>query len=393
MIRKPFDELIQKTPDGLPNFYKVNGNLLSRQGLQKDRFSKTEFTYYFTKYRQKISEELIKDCKMETKFNRFSITGLQCSGKSFFLADFVLRQRALGEKSDFRILYVNATKFFLQEPKPYLFVELLAAVCFDIDLASSESESISELPSEITSEKQIVQCLKFLLKRQNEWFQNRSLFTEFLEKLKDFYNSKGKKLILLWDQINELFKIQYEFEKTIFKAIAEAKNFDIRIVSASNTNEEMEDRKNNESNKEIEINPYLSFADTSEGNENENELYELILAEAKDQKNRPVDIKESEIAAYVKALLKLIDNSIIEYFYFKFTAKNICSLKFEDAKKKYDNERKRSIQDLEEKYRNKFIETYNNLCDYHISLKKILTFQEYANLKKPEEKVFLLKNI
>ena len=118
-IRMPFDKLCRLVPKGLPIFYKVHLPLLSRLNLQKKRFSETYFLYYFTKYRQQLYQEIMEGCKNK-KLTNISITGLKCTGKSYFLADFVLRQRALGEKSEFRILYINSNQRIIYSLKYYL---------------------------------------------------------------------------------------------------------------------------------------------------------------------------------------------------------------------------------------------------------------------------------
>ena len=392
-IAKPFNELIEKAPTGLPNFYKVNSFLISRKFLQtsNDRFSRKHFLYYFTNYRQQVSSELLQICKEQKMVKKISITGLQCSGKSYFLADFVLRQRALGKESDFRILYINCSESFIQNTEG-LFFELLATVCFDLDLLELSHQKltlISQLPTKLDSQKEIVECLMFL--RHLSFSKLGSKLHSFLELLKEYYQRIGKILMLIWDQINELFRPDHFIKQNIFEEIDRSDCFDIRIVSASNTNENLQKRKTDMENTEIEINPFLSFSNFSEGNERE--LYELILAEAKQKENRPFDIPDEEpkIVDYAKELVNFVGNSIIEYFYFKRGGVSIFT--FEEAKKSYYGNRNDTIRELETEFRKKFVTNYVSLKNYSNCLKKMITFEEYEKLPTEQKVCFSNFNI
>jgi len=330
----PFDKLCRLVPKGLPIFYKVHLPLLSRLNLQKKRFSETYFLYYFTKYRQQLYQEIMEGCKNK-KLTNISITGLQCTGKSYFLADFVLRQRALGEKLEFRILYINSSRTFLSEPVNYIFIELLSAICFDFDLEKIAYENLvemKELPQKINSQTELLECLIFLKRR---WFLTQpELLQNFFQLLREYYEFKGKMLLCVWDQLNELYRSSNDSdEQRIFKVIDNDKCFHCRLVSASNTNENMINR-NSTLNITFEINPFLVFANKSEGNENE--LFELVLAEA--IYVRPSDILPNQIYIYAKQVFELINESIIEYLYYK--KQKFSSKTFEEAKKTYLENRK-----------------------------------------------------
>ena len=387
-IRSPFDKLMNLVNNGLPIFYKTNSHLLSRQQLQQERFEPNYFIYYLTKYRQELYQKITELC--ENKNIKISITGLQCSGKSYFLADFVLRQRTLGKNSMFRILYINDSKAFLSDPNEYMFIELLSALCFDFELVSMNNENlteINELPKKINSQKEILECLIFF-KRKGI---NSILFQTFLQLLKSYYefdyeldNIKiKKKLILVWDQLNDLFKNNNDPEEPkIFNSIDNSNCFHCRLVSASNINQNIPNRNSNYNIPvQFEINPFLCFANYSK--RNEKELFELILAEA--AYFHPKDITEIKMETYARQLFKYLNESIIEYFYYK--KEIISSITFEKAKIAYFENRKNSIRKLEINFQNEYFKNYVELLEYYTFLRKIITYEEYLELKTKTEEV------
>ena len=385
-IRSPFDKLTNLVKNGLPIFYKTNSHLLSRLQLQNERFEQNNFIYYFTKYRQQLYQEITELCKNKNK--KISMTGLQCSGKSYFLADFVLRERALGKNSMFRILYINNSKAFLSDPGEYMFIELLTAICFDFDLEKMHNENfteINELPSKINSQKEIIECLS-LFKTNGI---NHKLLKKFLQLLKIYYESDyelenikiKKKLILVWDQLNDLFKNNSDSQKQkIFNSIDDIICFHCRLVSASNTNQNMQNRNSN-FNDQFEINPFLCFANISE--RNEKELFELILAET--TYFHPSNIKATQLDTYARQLFIYLNESIIEYFYYK--KQNISSMTFEEAKKNYLENRKNSIRKLEINFQKEYLKNYVELIEYYTFFRKIITFEEYLELKTKKAEI------
>ena len=96
-------------------------------GLQNDRFRDEKFLYLQTKSRKKIFDELMILIESKEKCI-LSLTGLQGSGKSHFLADFVLRNRLEFKSSKMRILYVNNCAQYVESPFEYIFYELLYLV-------------------------------------------------------------------------------------------------------------------------------------------------------------------------------------------------------------------------------------------------------------------------
>jgi len=236
---------------------------------------------------------------------------------------------------------------------------------------------MKELPQKINSQKELLECLIFL--ERTGFLIEPELLQIFFQLLREYYEFKGKKLIFIWDQLNELYQKSCDSTKRgIFKAIDNDKCFHCRLVSASNTNENMINR-NSTLNITFEINPFLVFANKSEGNENE--LFELVLAEA--IYVRPSDILPNQIYIYAKQVFELINESIIEYLYYK--KQKFSSKTFEEAKKTYLENRKNSIRSLEINFRQQFFQNAFELISYYKSLRKLLTFQEYLELEKKND--------
>ena len=147
-------KLQMKNLKEFPKFYKIDSTLLSPNLLQQDRYLESNFTYLSTKYRDLIYEKIQKNQESE----KIVLTGIQSSGKSFFLSDFVLRQRSLGENSKNRVLYVNNSEEYWANPIRYIINELIYALCFDCD-EDKMLDDLADPPyqnSQINSKNQII---------------------------------------------------------------------------------------------------------------------------------------------------------------------------------------------------------------------------------------------
>jgi len=287
--------------------------------------------------------------------SQIKLTGLQGLGKSYFLSDFVLRHRFQGNSSNFRFLYVNNSHGYLGSPMEYLLNELKYMLCFDF------SDDLIRT--------------KFI---DLYWDADLKNLLNFLKFLNKYYFSKGKKLVLIWDQINPIFgETKYQKALNIFiELIDQNIYFDCIILSASNENKEIHHTLA-ANYYQIEINPLDVFT--------QKEIYQLLKNESSLYK--PMDKKIEDLVEYSLDLCKIINYSIAEYFFYKksnwelFPKKKAITLLLN-----YAESRNKFIQDSEQKFQQKKVKSRVELISYYEAMRKLLTIEEFQNLN-PEDKV------
>jgi len=303
------------------------------------------------------------------------VVGLQGSGKSHFLSDFVLRTR-IQESDKFRVFYVNNNELFAQGPRQYLDNELKYMVATD-----AEMEIIKETFLSLSDEKDIPTFLKCLMR------------------LKKHYNSRGIKLVLVWDQINVMNR-ENVIKKSpnafsVYRELIEVDYFDDRILSASNNNEDINEMK---SYKKIDINPFKVF--------NILQFLQLIRAEAKSFKPNDVispkdkqdeEKEEEEINDYSNELGRILWFSISEYCFFKQTFLDgnkgktiIDNYSKNNAFSEYFKERGRWIKASEEKFRKEYV-SKTKIQQYAEVLSKVVYDYEINKISdKVNRNIFIL---
>ena len=353
----------------LPDFYSVNNFALSMNYLQTDRYLEKSFVYYHTNHRKSIMMK-IDEIMRKNKKNKILITGLQGSGKSHFLSHFVLSHRIQGINSKLRILYVNNSAHYLQTSLDYIINELKYMLCCDI----------------VEGDKQFSDFLleHLILFDKVLHSGKKQLLFDFLVLLKDKLNSRNIKLILIWDQINVLYREPHKYFELLkfFQQISNNfKFFDDVFLSSSNNNLELSDLKNFALS--IEFNSFEIF-------ENE-ELPNLIRFESYCYK--PKDIQVEKVGEFSKCLCSFLNNSITEYYYYKKSLWNreeklslIPNMMQAEAFSYYLNERSIAIRESERKFRNEYINSPDKMISYYQAINKLLTHQEFQLLGN-EEKV------
>ena len=341
----------------MPNLYAIDRMTLSMNELQSDRYMEREFLYYNTLYRDSIREKI--ECLLtEPKNRKIHLVGLMGSGKSYFLSDYVLRNRFQGPEHKFRILYINNSQEFLSDHINYLFNEIKYMVCLDFENNKFDFEG----------------WLEKLY--QSRFPRKHSIYFEFLEELKIYYKSRGISLILIWDQINVMYRMKKQ-NKLGFQIYSELTGnesyFDHMVLSASNNNQEI----NIEASKiiTIEMNPFDIF--------NKKELVNLIEAETEFFKLIPLDVNKENIFEYVSALSESLNFSVTEYYFYKFTAwdsKLHCSIisknSAETNENNYFTARSIAIQKSERKFREEYLKDDNDVNFYNSIIKKIQIFNQ-----------------
>lgn len=349
-------------PPELPKFYSISKRILSLNSLQQNRYFEEEFLYYHTKYRCEMGNQ-IDECINSNLRSKFHLKGLMATGKSYFLSDYVLRKRVKGKNAKFRILYINNSVEFIRCPLSYLFNEIIFM------LNSDFNEIIDEV------------SLKIWFEKLNEDQSSKAWgkYMDFLFCLKKYFNYKGIKMILIWDQINVLYRTSkmIKDEIKIYKDLTNSHTFfDHIILSASSNNEEINIK--NEKVSIIEMNPFEVF--------NKTEFLNLIQEEISLWNLVPNDIKKENISEYTKYISELSDIlnfSISEYHSYKsiawdhdlycFTTKE---KNFQSNRDKYFEKRKIEIEKSEEKFRTEYLKNTNDLNEYSSIIKKIRVFNE-----------------
>lgn len=337
--------------------------------------------------RKKLLYEDILRQFQETNLKKSCLTGLQSSGKSFFLSDFVLRQRVLGEKSKFRILYINNNEDFGIDSVDYLWNELFYMLLSDIEIY--DQGDLTELNYDdfknFSTKKELFQAL-YSLKQEIDFTK----FFDFLRKIKKYFQKKGIKLMIVWDQINVLFRPPPPHPNprrmNFFWELTESSfYFEYFIFSASNSNTEM-NQKYLEKYKENEINPFSLFTFR--------EIYHLVFQEL--QNHLPKDVPNSlrEIYDYTFRVCCLCNFSLSEYHSYKLSCWDrkkkvflLPKMTETEISENFLESRKQEIIDSEDKFRSENIKNIFALRDYYIALRKIITFEEFLQIKDQEQKV------
>ena len=340
-----------------PHFYSIDKIALSPNDLQHDRYYEDTFLYYFTEHRKEAYVNMM-DLLLKNPKNRIKVVGMQGSGKSHFLSDFVLRARI--EKNDkFRVFYVNYNELFTKYPRRYLENELKYMV-------ANEAE---------------VQLIKETFISLNHEIVGMEPFLKSLLVLKKHYNSCGIKLVLVWDQINIIYR-----DETITKCpdaflyfrnlITVTYYFDNIILSASNNNKDINDLVNY---KKICINPFKVFTNL--------ELLQIIRAEAKTFKPNDISQKKEEIRDYSNELGDQLWFSMSEYCFFKlaFYNKNTRKTFIESFSKAnafiaYMKHRNYWIHKSEENFRNEYVRLEIDSLEYAKVLSKVVYSDEIEKI-------------
>ena len=337
----------------LPEFSSVDHVAISFNSLQKERYIENKFLYCFTQCRKERFNEI---SELIQKKDRIKVTGLQGLGKSYFLSDFVLRHRIQGPNSKIRIFYVNNSDSFVVTPFQYLVNELTSMLCFDL------------------SNEEIKKCLL-------EFAKNPSLdrLKSFLRMLKEFFNHQGIKLVLIWDQINAIFRDIQEHPDAlkIFRSFLDGNIiFDCKILSASNANKQIHENFGQDYF-EIEMNPLNVFT--------QQEIYHLVRYESSIYKPK---IKANDnLDEYSLDLCRMLNYSIAEYFFYKKSNLKMFKIWTDiELQLNYCNSRIDSILKSETKYQSEYIKDSVDLITYYESMRKIMTIEEFQTLTA-EEKV------
>jgi len=370
-----------QNPKELPNFYSVNACVISPNLLQPDKYLDNKFTYYLTEYRKQILGQ-IKQVPQEKL--KIILTGIQDSGKSYFLSDYVLRQRSLCKDSDCRILYINNSEEYCKMPLDYIISELVYELCFECEDENelSDFEYPPRKDKTITSKNQIVHWISYL--RDHLTLVDLSSLRRFMKRMKKFLNAKGKKVILIWDQIHILYKKKASaLDEKIFNIFCSRAIFDLIFVTSNGYDPifkiSLEDFQ-------LYVNPFQMF--------NEIELKKLIRLDCDNY--HPKDIMDLEI--YTDMVLELIEGSISEYHLYKkiwnwsgFQCK-ILEKTFHEIKNDYITTRKEFIVNCEIKFMKEKIINFKNLMGYLECLRKFKAYRNYKAIKNLDERVIIYFN-
>ena len=360
----------------LPDYYSVNKMVLSLNRMQNDRFRDDSFIYLHTKLRKKLFDQMMGQI-MEKETKILALTGLQGSGKSHFLADFVLRNRL--KKSNLRILYINNGQEYFANYSGYIMREIIYMVCLDLDFANFQPKDKFQ-KEEIKRADDIIEWLIHLLDYQSE-----DNLIEFLKNLKTYYQKQGIKLLVIWDQINIMGREIYKMNQTahmIYNKITTTNEFfDFIFLSASNNNEPIKEIQNRNVSQILEVNPFEVF--------NQEEFSRLVRYECDLYNYKPKNFKKN--SNYFEELFQLLNYSVSEFLSFKnafrepfseipsYTFKNY---NWKETQEIFTSKRTDDIQNSEEKFRNENIKLANHWDKYYQAIKFLLTFEEMKNLDK-----------
>ena len=350
-IKNYFDELNQTLcmntrGTTLPNFYSIDKLAISLNGLQADRYLEKDFLYFSSQYRLEKYKELLRTLD---KFPRVNVVGLGASGKSHFLSDFVLRTRIEKTPKLLRIIYINSSRLFIEDPFYYLENELKYMVACD-----GEVKDIQEQIFKVCQDKTMESVFLIL-----KW-------------LKNYYNQFEIKVVLVWDQVNVMFSDDVQKNPSVLSIFQELIKsrlyFDYHIFSASNNCNPINILSKC---REINMNPFQVFQAY--------ELLQILKEEAKEFK--PNDVPDTPIAIkkYSKALCKILWSSITEYCFFKKTFWNkkknttfIGTYTKGDAFQEYSKKRRLSILACEEKFRLEYTPLQAEKQEYTETLSKLV---------------------
>ena len=363
--------LLSKNP--LPDFYSVNKKVLSMNKMQKDRFRDDSFLYMQTKLRKKLFNQMMNE--INTKKNcRLTLTGLQRSGKSQFLADFVLRNRLNNQR--LRILYINDGEQYFGNWNKYIRNEIIYMICLDLDIANFQPKKTFK-KEELKGTDDIIEWLLYL----ENHVSNENLL-EFLRNLSTYYREKGIKMLVIWDQINVMGRTIYgdkqDAQRLYQKITSPDEFFDFIFLSASNNNENIKDTENRDVSQILEVNPFEVF--------NHVEFSQLVKHECDLYNYKPNNVQE--IPNDLEELCELLNYSISEFFSYKeafwVNTSTIPYYKFQnytwkEIKEKFTSTREKEIQASEELFQ-KNINLPVHLEEYYQAMKLLLTFEEMNSL-------------
>lgn len=302
MFHQLKNELISSNLKKLPSKYSIPYVYISMNNLLPGQYFENMFSYFLTKYRKKLIKTTNNFLKSD--YNYFLISSIQPSGKSCFLIDLLLRIRLEEEYSNFRVLYINNKHIFSDNPYQYIVLELIYQLYDDID----QNQAIQNFPlpplAIFHKEKnQLINWLYFLESKNN--LEAVEYLLEFFINLKLYIDSLGKKCILIWDQIDNLYCPCEKKEKIWFDAICRSEFFDFLILCTSDINGNFY-WKEYKNVYHLEINPHKVFQTE--------ELRSLINYETKS--NLPIDIS-SQIQDYAKEVYNMIEGSLLKYQTYK----------------------------------------------------------------------------
>jgi len=357
----------QKNQEDLPKFYSVDNILISMNKLQNDRFNRDKFLYLQTNYRNEKFNQIMNLIKSEGEL-KLALTGLQGSGKSHFLADFVLRNRLISKKSNLRILYINHSGQYLSLPYSYILNEIKYMVSLDIDISQFEMTNSSSPPDKITGSDDIILWLLFV--HQNLFYENIKMF---LTKLKIYYTEIGIKLVIIWDQINVLERDENKNDLLYQEVTRDFSLFHCIFLSASNNNKVIKAATFNEYFTIEEIDPFKVF--------DKNEFCKLVKILIEKYDYKPMDF--INLKNYHQDLCKFLNYSISEFLCYKnmfVQFFNFRKYSWKEIQDKFIQTRKGDIIRSEQKFQMKYLKLAMDLNDYYQTMKLILTYEEIETM-------------
>ena len=392
-IKESFSDLKSKLEDNtLPNFYRISTRFVSPNPIMETRFMKPHFSYYFSNYLQKQYKALIARLKYKSKI---AIKGFEASGKSYFLSDFVLRQRLLASTSNFCIFYIHCSKNFLHDPIKYLLNEILYMITIymkdDENVEDLTLDEISEFPDTIESLQSLLECYNCL---KGSTFPDSQLYYQFFKLLKRYYNDKDKRFILIIDQINDLYGFIKPQTISFYEAIDNCECFDCVGVCEAYNNNANYSKRNRKNDISLEISPFEIFSSKRK------ELLKVIYEETGDFK--PLDIDKRSFHDYSEKLFNLLKGSVVEYSYYKeFNVKTIGDMTFREAIDNYNFQRNNKVMISEASFIREIVKAPINvlanwqnipsdspfMC-YTADKRFLLTYERYLSMEDDEQKVF-----
>ena len=369
------------TTSELPDFYSVNVAMVSPNKLQSEKFLENKFTFYFSSHRKKAFFEL--EDVLQKKW-KILVTGIKDSGKSHFLADYVLRYRFLGKDACARILYINNSELFSSNPKKYLMSELVYELFYDLE-DESDSDDFHDLGDPPLIDKDLVTSNK-LVRWMHYMHDNFSLvnlneLVTFLAKLKKALNSRGMKVNLIWDESNVMLgPNMIPFDTELFRCMCDKLLFDSVILGV--TNNHLNPLKIDSDDYRLEIDAFEVL--------DAHEMKKLILM---DCENFPKDVED--LVAYSNNVFELTEGSIAEYHYYKkaWIWKNLESTvtkqKFVEIQENFIRSREDMIFESESLFQIEKILCLPNLLEYLECLRKVRVYSNFKQITDEDEKVLL----
>ena len=276
------------------------------------------------------------------------LRGPSGNGKSFSLirATFEMRQK---HHDKFRILHIILNEDYAANPYESLWKDFY--YCFVFDL---ESGDFPDPPT--------IHPNKTLIENWESFFTDSPEKDNFLKDISLYFESKGIKLVLIWDQDNAFHKVMKKPSTSLriiefLKELRSSNHFHVKIISASNNNEGFESLP----------------ADAI--------VYYL---------NTGFDLEECKTFIKFLKKLKKIDFDIDEQKIFDWTNGN-CYLinRFMQADgsnfdEKYENFSKEMQEKIEAKIEGFFIKKFNEDPLYKILFHNILNYLDIKDMQIPK---------